>query len=303
VDPETGFTPAQRRTFDELLCIGTGRPTAPAGLADELRDRIQRGTAAALERWPDRSLWFGKSNLTTALRCEGMIAANAAQPRSPGLHPATAVGIVAHRAIQISTTHPGATPADYVRDSVEASLTEDGFAAFWEAASTGAQSDAITSAISHLISFSDSFPPLDDRWGWRFEESVSAKVGALTMGARIDLVLGRPRPDGRQTMVLCDFKTSGLSEHHDLEASFYALVATLRHGVPPWRSCVYSLASGDWSEPDITAERLVATADEVIRGVCSHVDMLTEARPAELTGGAWCRWCPVRQECPAAELD
>lgn len=299
---DSGFTPSQERTFNELLCIGTARPTAPSGLVEELREKIAAGTAATLERWPDRSLWFGKSNLTTASRCEGMIVANAAEGRPPGLHPATAVGIIAHRAIQISVTHPGKTAAEYVRESVRASRTEEAFSEFWSNAGDGAQSDAITSAISHLISFTDSFPPLDDRWHWRFEESVGAKVGSLTLGARVDLVLGRARADGRQTMVLADFKTSGLSEHHDLEAGFYALVAALRHGVPPWRSCVYSLSAGEWSEPDVTAERLHAVADAVIAGVCSHVEMLTEARDPVLTGGAWCRWCPARSTCPAAEL-
>jgi hypothetical protein len=298
------LTPTQRHTFDSLLAVGADRPTARTGLADELAQHIVEGTAAALETWTEPSMWFGKSQLTTAVRCEGAIAAE--RQEAPGrskLHPATAAGIVTHRAIQIAHTHPGRTPAATVAEAILASLDEASFAQWWEDASVGVQSDLTTASISRLIAFLDSWPPLDDRWAWRFEESMQARIGRLTLGTRVDLVLGRPRADGRQTMLLCDMKTSGISEHHDLEAGFYALVCTLRHGVAPWRSCVYSLSGAEWSDPDITAERLMGVADAVIAGVNSTVAVLTETREPVLTGGSWCRWCPAAQTCPAAETD
>jgi hypothetical protein len=297
------LTPSQRQTFDRLLAVGADRPTARTGLADELAQRIVEGTAAALETWTEPSMWFGKSQLTTAARCEGAIAAERQETPGRALHPATAAGIVTHRAIQIAHTHPGQTPAATVAEAILASLDEDSFNQWYTDASIGVQSDLTTAAISRLISFLDSWPPLDDRWAWRFEESMQTRIGRLTLGARVDLVLGRPRPDGRQTMLLCDMKTSGISEHHDLEAGFYALVSTLRHGVAPWRSCVYSLSGAEWSDPDITAERLMDVADAVIAGVNSTVAVLTESRPAVLTGGTWCRWCPAFTTCPAAESD
>jgi hypothetical protein len=76
------LTPAQRVVFEDLLDIGSPRPTAPQALATDLRAYITEHTAAALSKWTERNLWVGKSLLNTALRCEGQLAADAAQPRS-----------------------------------------------------------------------------------------------------------------------------------------------------------------------------------------------------------------------------
>jgi hypothetical protein len=293
------LTPSQVDTFDRLLALGAERPMAPAGLVDELRAKIEQGTSAALDRWTERSLWLGKSQLTQALRCEGQTLAEASSPRARGLHPATAVGIVSHRAVQMASTHPGLAPLHYVEQGIAAALAEDGFREFWTQAPLAEQSDLTMQMVSRTTAFLDSWPPLDPSWSWRFEEPCQAKVGSLTLGARIDLVLGRPRGDGRQTMLLCDLKTGSLSDHHITEADFYALVATLRYGVPPFRSTVYSLASGTWTDPDIDAIRLHRAADQVVQATNSIVDVLTSARRPELTGGMWCRWCPARDTCPA----
>lgn len=296
------MTPSQLRTFDELLAVGQARPIAPTGLVDELRDTIERGTADAVNAWTDRSLWFGKAQLSSIGRCEGTPLAEASAPRSRDLHPATAVGIAAHRAIQLAHTHLGHPVAWYVDQSISASMVEEAFSEFWTNAHPGIQSDLQMQMMSRVTAFLDSWPPLDDTWAWRFEESVQAKIGRLTLGARIDLTLGRPRPDGRQTMLLCDLKTGSLGEHHDLEAAFYALVATLRHGVPPFRSVVYSLASGDWTEPDVTADMLRDVASRVVDGVVRYVAVMTEERAPALTAGPHCRFCPAKSTCPSAEL-
>lgn len=297
--PAFAMTPSQRRTFDELLAVGAERPTAPAGLVEELRARIAEGTATALERWTESSMWLGKSQLFTALRCEGQLAAEASGERRAGMHPATAVGIVSHRAIQIAHTHPGRPVAEYVNGALHGARTEEAFGAYWEAADLGTQSDLVMQMTSKVTNFMDSFPTLDPSWTPRYEESIQAKVGRLTLSCKTDLILGRPRADGRQTMLLCDLKSGSLHDHHTGEAAFYALVATLRHGIPPFRSTVYSLASGEFTEPDVTAEVLRASAEQVIEGVRRIADVLTDRRPPVLVAGTYCTWCPAKETCPA----
>lgn len=298
-DTTRPLTPTQVATFDDLLQIGAERPTMPVGLIDELRTKITDGVSDAAHRWTDRRLWIGKSQLSVVARCEGQLVADADKGRPSTMHPATAVGIVSHRAIQISHTHPGQTPAAYVSAAMTGALSESGFAAFWETADMGTQSDLTTQMVSKVVSFMDSWPPLSDRWVPRFEESVQAQLGGIVLGCRADLVLGRPRPDGVQTMVLCDLKSGALSDHHYDEASFYALVAALRHGIAPYRSCVYSLASGTWTDPDVTAERLHDVADKVIVAANTIVEVLGDGREPTLTAGRWCSWCPARDTCPA----
>lgn len=293
------LNPSQRHVFDNLLAIGAERPVGPAGLADRLRDHIAAGTAGALATWTQPTLWLSKSQLFSVLRCEAQYQADARTPRRGTMHPATAIGIVTHRAIQIAHTHPGRTVADAVEAAVEGSRSEDGFGSWWESAPVAAQSDLISQATNRTTAFLDSWPTLEKNWNARFEDSFQARIGRLVLAARIDLVIGRPRADGRQTMVLCDLKTSSISDYHADEAAFYALVATLRHGIAPWRSTVFSLSSGEWVEPDVTEEMLFAAADKVIAGVNATVEVLLDARDPHYEAGVHCSWCPMKTTCPA----
>lgn len=296
------MTPAQRLVFDDLLGIGKPRPSCSEEVVRALKDKISRETSGILAQWTEKRLFMGKSHLMTALRCEGQTLAQAEGAETSLLHPATAAGIVTHRAIQLAHTHPGKTLAWYVEQAISASRAESAFSEFWENASPGGQSDLKVQSLSRTTAFLDTFPPLADAWSWRFEEPLQARVGSLVLAARIDLVLGRPRSDGQQTMFLCDLKTGSLNEQHELEAGFYALVATLRNGVAPYRSTVLSLASGDWTPPDVTPATLTATADAVIAAVRSHVEVLTETRPPVLSPGRHCSFCPAKLTCPEASV-
>jgi hypothetical protein len=295
------LTAAQLRVFDELLAIGGTRPVAPASLVEHLKAEIANGTRQALAAWPESTMWVGKSVVSSVLRCEGQLLADAGRPRAKGLPTPTAVGIVVHRAIQMHHTHRGRTPEELVTLALAGARSEDGFSEWYANAAEWQISDLHVAAVNRLCSFLDTFPPLDPTWVPRFEDSLSARLGGLVLSARPDLMLGRPRGDGRQTMFLCDFKSTDLRDNHWREAMFYALVATLRNGVPPFRSCVLSVASGEWTDPDVTADALEEVAADVIRAVNARVEVLREMRPPTLTGGSHCSWCPIKATCAAAQ--
>lgn len=298
------LTPAQALTFDRLLELGGTRPLARPGLAEDLRAHLVENTSEALGAWTESSMWFGKSLLTSATRCEGLVVADRSRTRTlDSLHPATAAGIVTHRAVQLLYTHPGRSIAEQVRAAIDGSVAaEESFAAWWAAASAVEQSDLIVSAEGRTGAFLDSWPALSPDWVPRFEQSMQSRAGRLVLGCKPDLTLGRPRADGRQTMLVVDLKSGALADHHQLEADFYALVTTLRYGVPPFRSVVFSLASGEWTTGEVTEERLMETAATVARAVTATVEVLGDKRPAVLTGGTWCRYCPVRATCASAQL-
>jgi hypothetical protein len=296
------LTPSQEVTFSKLLCIGGPRPFSPPGLDVELSALIEEGTADALARWTEKSMWISKSGLFSILRCEGAYMADRESGRPTSMHPATAVGLVSHRAIQIAHTHPRLSPSQAVDAGLEGALSESAFEVFWETASIGVQSDLLMQMTSRVTLFLDSWPRLNPAWTPRFEESIQAKIGKLTIAARPDLILGRPRSNLQQNMLLCDFKTGALQDdHHYDEAQFYALVSLLRFGVAPYRSTVYSLASGTYTPPDVTASSLHAAALKVIAGVNAMVDVMTERREATLTGGPQCRWCPLKETCATGQ--
>lgn len=297
---------SQSRVFSELLNVSGDRPVAPADIGERLKAHIDAGTRNAVAAWPETTFFLGKSLHTSLGRCEGQVLADykardGAKTRTMPVP--TAVGIVSHRAIQIAHTHADVayTPEQLVRLALEGSCEEEGFLSFWQAAATHTQSDVLTRSVSATIGFLDTFPPLSTVWAPRFEESVSAKAGGVRLAARIDLVLGRPKADGRQTMFLADLKTSDIRDHHDEEAMFYALIAAMRHGIPPFRSTVISVASGEWTEPDVTSDRLFSTADDVVARVNAGIAVLTEQRAPDLMPSYACSWCPARATCSAAD--
>ena len=293
------LTPRQLRTLDDLLSIGMDRPYCRPGLAGELESVISQGTAEAVASWTSRSLFVTKSQIQTALRCEGQLIADTSRPRT-GFSAPIAVGIVAHRAVQLSYTHPGRPVSDYVREAVIGARSGDEkLDEWWAGAGTSVQSDILMQINSRVLNFLDDWPPLDSNWNPRFEEPISARVGRLTLSCRADLIIGRPRADLRQTLLIVDLKTGAIKDEHRDEAMFYALVATLRHGVAPWRSTIYSLASGEWTDADVTEADLFAEAERVSGAVRSIVAALAETRPVLYTAGDHCRWCPASETCAA----
>lgn len=301
---ELSMNYTQRRTFDELLAVGMTRPSAVPHIAEKLRGHIENGTKDALARWPERSLWTSKGQLFSVLRCEGGYLADKEKGWSDVVPIPVVVGLITHRAIQIAYTHGGLSTDELIEEAIAGCREVDQkIETFYNVTSVSVQSDVKVQALSRLLGFIDSWPPLHPSWTPRFEEPIQAKIGKLTLSGRVDLLLGRSRDDGRQTMLIADWKTGGLKDEHADEAALYALIATLRFGVPPFRSVIYSLASGEWTEPDVTEESLFASAQQVVDGINAMVDVSTAAREATLTPSGACSWCPARLTCPAVNLD
>lgn len=288
----------QRHVFDALLAMGGARPVMANGLVDRLAQHLNAGCVQACSQWKGSRLFVSKSLVSNALRCEGLVLANEEHPMT-GMAGPTAVGIVAHRAVQIAYTHPRLAIEECVEAGLDASLEEEKFLAFWTSIGPGRQSDLLMQMTSKTVSFLDSFPPLAPSWTPRFEEGFQTPLGPVLLGARCDLVLGRPKPDMKQTMFLADLKTGSLQDHHFDEAMFYALVATLHYGVAPFRSTVYSLSSYEWSDPDVTEDRLFVAADQVIEAVRRVVAAKSGQRELSLSAGAHCTYCPAKASCTA----
>lgn len=287
------MTERQRDVFDNVLAIGADRPFAPVGLVDAISTEIAEQLAPVVARWTESSLWVTKSTLTAVRRCEVGFVHSRTTPRE-GRSPVPAmVGDVTHRALQLLYTHPGSPIATYVQEALLGCRNMDpAFDQSWSELGMSAQSDALMSAVSRVTGFADSWPALQTSWEPRFEEPLQAKVGKVTLAARADLVLGRPRTSGQQSMVVCDWKSGGLGDGHPFEGRYHALVATLSHGVPPFRSLVYSLASGQYTDPDVTAASLRAGVAETVAAVGAMVDLLTERRPPQVRcEQRWCAGC------------
>jgi len=301
------LTDPQRRTLEGL--IGTGdRPTFPADLAQRLRDRIE-GAARELEL--AEPLWLGKEKLNRHGRCEGSYQAVLAGEAPPFAHSArSAHGVLLHKAIEVDVgARDEMDPHEIARVAVERVLErEERFGEYWRELSAAQQDEALMEVVRRVALFHGSFPPLKPlrrELSPISELRVRAELlgGDLVLSGQIDLVLGRPDrlEPNRATRLVVDLKTGSAFPEFAEDMRFYALVMTLRFGVPPYRAASLFLESGAWQAEEVTEETLHHAADRAIAAARAAA-ALSNGRQPELTPGPYCAWCPRATTCPVAEL-
>lgn len=301
------LTDPQRRTLENL--IGTGdRPTFPPDLAQRLRDRIE-GAARELEL--AEQLWIGKEKLNQHGRCEGLFHAVLAGEAPPFAHsPRSAHGVLLHKAIEVEVgARDGMDPHEIARVAVDRVLErEERFGEYWRELPAADQDDALMEVVRRVSLFQASFPPLKPlrrELAPISELRVRAELlgGDLVLSGQIDLVLGLPDrlEPNRATRLVVDLKTGSAFPEFAEDMRFYALLMTLRFGVPPYRAASLFLESGTWQAEDVTEEILQHAADRAIEAARAAA-ALSNGRQPTLTPGVYCAWCPRAGTCPVAEL-
>lgn len=301
------LTDPQRRTLENL--IGTGdRPTFPPDLAQRLRDRIE-GAARELEL--AEQLWIGKEKLNQHGRCEGLFQAVLAGEAPPFAHsPRSAHGVLLHKAIEVEVgARDGMDPHEIARVAVDRVLErEERFGEYWRELPAADQDDALMEVVRRVSLFQASFPPLKPlrrELAPISELRVRAELlgGDLVLSGQIDLVLGLPDrlEPNRATRLVVDLKTGSAFPEFAEDMRFYALLMTLRFGVPPYRAASLFLESGTWQAEDVTEEILQHAADRAIEAARAAA-ALSNGRQPTLTPGGYCAWCPRAGTCPVAEL-
>lgn len=300
------LTDPQRRTLDRL--IGTGdRPVFAADLRQRLVDRIE-GAARELElREP---LWLGKEALNKLARCEGRFAAKLAGEDPPFEHSlSTAAGVLAHKAIEVDVGARDALDPHAIATIAADRLAEreERFAEYWRERSVPERDEVLMEVVRKVTLFQGSFPPLRDI---RRELAPVTELlfrnellgGDLVISGKVDLVLGLPDrlEPGRATRLAVDLKTGGAWPEYAEDMRFYALLMTLRFGVPPYRVASLFLDSGEWQAEEVSEETLFHAADRVVSAARAASALLAGREPT-LTPGSWCVWCPRAFICPSAE--
>lgn len=129
-------------------------------------------------------------------------------------------------------------------------------------------------ATDRVAKFAECFPPL--RSGWRpvTESRWAAEFhgGKIRLSGKVDLTIGGC--DGlRAGKVIIDFKTGNRSLTHVEDLRFYALLETLRLGVPPWKVATYCLDSGTFAVEVVTEGMLEAAAHRVVAGAAKLAEL------------------------------
>ncbi len=296
-------TPTQQRVVKELLDRGGPRPEFPPELAPRLRATLDADLAPLAARITDESLYVGKRVLHEVHQCERHHLASLAA----GFQwtAATARGAVAHKALELAVhASPKLAPAELVDGAIER-LQEDEFgpAEFLRHASPLELAELRAGASDVVTKFEDGFPPLRVQWRPRLESSLRLELcaGKIVVQGKVDLALGQAQ--GTQARVLLvDLKTGRPAAAHADDLRLYALLETMRVGVPPFRIASYYLDAGTWHAEDVTEDVLWAAARRLVDGVAKLVELRFEGRPPALAPGPACRYCPDRRECEGATV-
>ncbi len=296
------LNPAQEALLNALRATLDERPTFDPGLRDELRSDLEgrlAGLVPMLDTLGIEQLWVAKHQLSAVAGCEVRFLAEEDAGFGDWTVP-KARGSVSHRAIELSMHVRGAPVPEELVDEAIARLTEsDGSLGDWLQTITEAdRADLRGEAVDRVSSFLELWPPLQARWRPRSESKVGADLldTRVHLAGKVDLAVGYA--DGmRAGKVLVDLKTGGFSPTHLDDLRFYALVETLRVGVPPRRVATHYLDTGRLVPEDVTEATLAAASRRVGEGVRRWLELRgPDASPVTKPGPA-CRWCPLVDGC------
>jgi hypothetical protein len=295
------LNPAQREVLDALRAPDQPRPEYEPGLRVGLRRHLEE-ELAPLAALLERPVFVSKRALGDVLACEAHHVAQTATPFEWNV--AMARGIVVHRAIQLGVFRRDAPPPlELVDDALERLADDpDASVADYLLALPEAERAELRGAASEVVSaFAELWPPLPRRWLPRTETSLRAELcgGVVVLSGRVDLSLGAP--DGaRAGRVLVDLKTGATAPGHLHDLRFYALLETLRCGVPPLRLASSYLEEGRLAVEDVDEDVLEAAVRRTVRGVRAVLELRLGLRSAAVTPNPACRWCPARADCEGA---
>ena len=292
----TVLNPTQERTL-ELLRRSTTPvtfdPDVIASLTGDLSDAIEHLTQRVVAA-SDETIWLSKSKIGSVLGCEY----HHLHPAEFVWNAALAAGTVAHRAIELLVGWRGEPiPATLVAEAIERLIDAPGNIGDWLAQMSEAdRADLVNAAVDRVVKFTESFPPLDMRFIPVAESSVRwPEKGAIVLAGKTDLTLGRAE-NGEARKVIIDLKTGGMWPNHLDDLRFYALLETMRIGIPPRKIAGFYLDAGRAVVEDVTIDTLRSAAHRTLDALGLAVELL-EGREPVRRPQASCRWCPHADDC------
>lgn len=289
--------PSGEALLARIRGVGLTRPSADVGIAAELRRRLDDAVEPLLEQLPEAvTVRVTKARLQQVLTCERYLVARLRD--DVGASADVLRGRMLDRLfVQVVLGYP--VGADPVADAIAAAAA-DGDASVadaWAALSRDEQAEvdeAVRHATTDLVG---RWPQLPSNALVRLQESVRVELaaGRVVLAGRVDLMVGMPTLAQVGT-TLIDVKSGRWRFHDAVEAGWYALLETLRHGVAPFQTGMYYLRDGALDLHAITPEVLERAAARVVDGTDRLVRLATGKEPA-VTPNPLCPWCPVLAQC------
>ncbi len=293
------LNPAQMDVLEQLGAQIDDRPVFPDDLRHHLRAALETATAPHLDTLPEGAdLFLHKHRLAQVHGCETKFVADEAEEFEWKVP--IARGTIVHKAVELAVNWRREIEPPTIIDEVLARFEQDsGSLGHWLRGCNEAERAELRSeSLDSISKYLECWPPLKPAWRPVTESRLRAELhgGRLILAGKVDLTLGAAQGQ-RAGKVLVDFKTGGFVPVHREDLRFYALVETLRIGVPPRLLASYYLDQAHFVPEAVTEETLLATVARVSDGVDRLASLLHgDCIPAKLVGPA-CRWCPVIDSC------
>jgi RecB family exonuclease len=296
---ESTLTPTQQEVLDALGARLSERPSFDPRLRLELRAELEERLGPVADEVPDgESLWLSKHALGGVHGCEAAYLAGEEVPFAWSA--STARGTVSHKAIELAINWRGEpAPGDLV-DAALARLGSgtDALGDWLQTQDEAERAELRSEAVERVAKFLECVPPLEARWRPVTESRLRAELcdDRVVLAGKVDLTIGRA--DGVVAgKVVIDLKTGGFVPAHRDDLRFYALVETLRLGVPPRLVATVYLDSGRLQTEAVTEGVLAAAMERTVRGAEALAELRAGSREPVLRPGPACRWCPLQADC------
>ncbi|MEM7339792.1 MAG: PD-(D/E)XK nuclease family protein [Actinomycetota bacterium] len=292
------LNPTQQRITDELGATRDERPSFEPDLGASVRHWLEEEIAPLLVDADELPLFVSKHKLMLIHSCPTRYVAEEQQEFEWTVP--SARGSVAHKAIELMVTWRGTpTPIDLVEAALgRLEAEERGVGSFIASLDDAERAELAGRANDFVTTFTETFPPLRRQWVPVAESRVRAELcdGALSLQGKIDLSLGRA--DGtRAGKVLFDLKTGRASASHREDLRFYALLETMKLGVPPRLLVNYYLEAGEPHREPVSTDVIEAAGKRLIDGVTKIIEATAPGADTKRVTGPGCRFCPALTAC------
>ena len=295
------LTPAQQRTLADLGAAGAERPVFDPELAPRLRAGLEAGLTEVLDHLgADEDLTLSKHLLGRVHGCEVRLLAEDAADEPFTVTVPIARGSIAHKAVELGIHWKGEPlPVDLVDEAMASLAGSDHWLTdFLQTCTEAERAELRSTASDRVAKFFECFPPLDARWRPVTESSLIVDLvgGRVRLRGKVDLTLGTPR--GMQAgKVIVDLKTGAPNPIHRDDLRFYALLDTIRLGVPPRLVASFYLDLAEARTEPVTEGVLEATVARTV-DAARRLTALRAGTAAPVYRESWgCRWCVALSTC------
>jgi hypothetical protein len=295
------LNPAQHRTLSALGAAGADRPVFDPDLAPRLRADLEAGLAEVLGYLaPDEDLTLSKHLLGRVHGCEARLLAEDAADEPFTVTVPIARGSIAHKAVELGIHWKGEPlPLDLVDEAMASLAASDHWLTdFLQTCSEAERAELRSTAGDRVAKFFETFPPLDARWRPVTESSLFVDVadGRVRLRGKVDLTLGTAR--GMQAgKVIVDLKTGAPNPIHRDDLRFYALLDTIRLGVPPRLVASFYLDLAEARTEAVTEGVLDATVARTVDAARRLTALRAGTVEPVYRPSYGCRWCIARSSC------